>query len=187
MREGQTEARASISQVLAKPHAFGVGAVEGLRGEIIIDDGRCWTAEVVAKAGQPVALVRDGVQSLGATLLVVERPSDIVTLEQLGVYRGLYHVLMGRLSPLESVGVGDLSVAGLLERAADPQVKEIILGTQPTLEGDGTAAFLADRLAGLPVKVSRLARGIPVGASLQGVSKAVLMHAVQGRTGMQSL
>lgn len=120
------------------------------------------------------------------TLLVVERPSDIVTLEQLGVYRGLYHVLMGRLSPLESVGVGDLAVAGLLERARQPQVKEVILCTQPTLEGDGTAAFLADQLAGIPVTVSRLARGIPVGASLQGVSKAVLMHAVQGRTGMQA-
>ena len=71
MREGQTDARVSMSQVLAKPHAFGVGAVEGLRGEIIIDDGRCWTAEVVAGAGQPVAKVREGVQSGGATLMVV--------------------------------------------------------------------------------------------------------------------
>ncbi len=71
MREGQTEARISISQVLAKPHAFGVGAVEGLHGEIIIVDGRCWTAEVVAEAGRPVAQVREGAQSRGATLMVV--------------------------------------------------------------------------------------------------------------------
>lgn len=71
MREGETEARVSVSQILARPHAFGVGAVEGLRGEIIIDDGRCWTGEVVSKAGQPIAQVRDGVPSLGATLLVV--------------------------------------------------------------------------------------------------------------------
>lgn len=119
-----------------------------------------------------------------ATLLVVERPSDIVTLEQLGVYRGLYHVLMGRLSPLESVGLGDLNIRGLLERAQNGGIREVILCTQPTLEGDGTAAYLAEQLASLPIKVSRLARGIPVGASLQGVSKAVLMHAVQGRQGM---
>lgn len=71
MRDGQTEARVSISQVLTKPHAFGVGAVEGLRGEIVIDDGRCWTADVVAEAGRPVARVREGVQSRGATLMVV--------------------------------------------------------------------------------------------------------------------
>lgn len=71
MREGQTEARVSMSQVLAKPHAFGVGAVEGLHGEIIIDDGRCWTAEVVSKVGRPIAQVREGAQSRGATLMVV--------------------------------------------------------------------------------------------------------------------
>lgn len=117
-----------------------------------------------------------------ATLLVLERPSDIVTLEQLEVYRGLYHVLMGRLSPLESVGHGDLNIAQLLRRVQAGGVREVILGTQPTLEGDGTAAYLAEQLAPLGVKVSRLARGLPVGASLQAVSKAVLSHAVQGRT-----
>lgn len=71
MREGQTEARVSMSQVLAKPHAFGVGAVEGLHGEILIEDGRCWTAEVVSESGRPIAQVREGVQSRGATLMVV--------------------------------------------------------------------------------------------------------------------
>lgn len=119
-----------------------------------------------------------------ATVLVVERPSDIVTLEQLGIYRGLYHVLMGRMSALESVGAGDLNIQGLLTRAQNGEVSEIILCTQPTLEGDGTAAFLAEQLGPTGIKVSRLARGIPVGATLQGVSKAVLMHAVQGRQGM---
>lgn len=122
------------------------------------------------------------------TLLVLERPSDIVTVEQLGVYRGLYHVLMGRLSPLESVGHGDLNIAQLLRRvrqgSAESRIQEVILGTQPTMEGDGTAAYLAEKLAPLGVKVSLLARGLPVGASLQAVSKAVLSHAVQGRTGL---
>ncbi len=119
-----------------------------------------------------------------ATVLVVERPSDIVTLEQLGIYRGLYHVLMGRMSALESVGAGDLNIQGLLARVQSGEVTEIILCTQPTLEGDGTASFLAEQLGPTGIKVSRLARGIPVGATLQGVSKAVLMHAVQGRQGM---
>ncbi len=125
-----------------------------------------------------------------STLLVVEQPSDVVAIEQAGAYRGRYHVLMGRLSPMEAIGAGELNIAGLIERVRSGlsgkplvvQIHEVILGTNPTLEGDGTALYLTDALQKLGVKVTRLARGMPVGSSLQTVSKAVLSDAIQART-----
>jgi len=125
----------------------------------------------------------------GATVLVVEQPSDVVAIEQAGAYKGRYHVLMGRLSPMEAIGAGELNIDGLLDRvkhAAESndttRIEEVILGTNPTLEGDGTALYLAEALQKLGVKVTRLARGMPVGSSLQTVSKAVLSDAIQART-----
>jgi recombination protein RecR len=121
-----------------------------------------------------------------ATLLVVEQPSDVVAIEQAGAYKGRYHVLMGRLSPMEGIAAGELNIAGLIDRVkqsdTENAIHEIILGTNPTLEGDGTALFLAETLTQLGVKVTRLARGMPVGSSLQTVSKAVLSDAIQART-----
>ncbi|MEX0654141.1 MAG: recombination mediator RecR [Phycisphaeraceae bacterium] len=118
-------------------------------------------------------------------VLVVEQPSDVVSLEQTGMYRGVYHVLMGRLSPLEGIGPGELNVQRLLERAEAGQVREAILGTNPTLEGDGTAMYLADQLRAMGVQVTRLARGLPTGSTLGGVSKAVLAEAIQARHDVQ--
>ncbi|MEX0745105.1 MAG: recombination mediator RecR [Phycisphaeraceae bacterium] len=114
-------------------------------------------------------------------VLVVEQPSDVVSLEQTGMYQGVYHVLMGRLAPLEGIGPGDLNVDRLLERARTGQVREAVLGTNPTLEGDGTAMYLAQQLETMNVKVTRLARGLPTGSTLGGVSKAVLAEAIQAR------
>lgn len=121
-----------------------------------------------------------------ATLLVVEQPSDVVAIEQAGAYKGRYHVLMGRLSPMEGLGAGELNITGLLDRVKnatpDDPITEVILGTNPTLEGDGTALYLSETLTKLGVRVTRLARGMPVGSSLQTVSKAVLSDAIQART-----
>lgn len=120
------------------------------------------------------------------TLLVVEQPSDVVAIEQAGAYKGRYHVLMGRLSPMEAIGAGELNIVGLLHRVkaskGENAITEVILGTNPTLEGDGTALYLAESLTKLGTKVTRLARGMPVGSSLQTVSKAVLSDAIQART-----
>jgi len=123
-----------------------------------------------------------------STVLVVEQPNDIPTIEATGRYRGAYHVLMGRLSPLDGVGPGELSIDTLLRRIADGRnggqhtaITEVILGTNPNLEGDGTALYLAERLAAAGVRVTRLARGLPTGSSLETVSKAVLADAVEGR------
>lgn len=133
----------------------------------------------------PCPICKDTKRDTG-TLLVVEQPSDVVAIEQAGAYKGRYHVLMGRLSPMEGLGAGELNITGLLDRVKtadkDESITEVILGTNPTLEGDGTALYLAETLAKLGIKVTRLARGMPVGSSLQTVSKAVLSDAIQART-----
>ena len=115
------------------------------------------------------------------TLLIVEQPNDVTSLEQTGRYNGLYHVLMGRMAPLEGIGPGDLNISSLIERVNSNSIREVIIGTNPTLEGDGTAMFIAQKLAQSDVKVSRLARGLPTGTSLNVLSKAVLSDAIQSR------
>ncbi|MHC4414536.1 MAG: recombination mediator RecR [Planctomycetota bacterium] len=121
-------------------------------------------------------------------VLVVEQPKDVIGLEQVGTYRGVYHVLMGRLDPLSGVEPEDLAVRPLLERIDEPKrnsrgiaVREVILGLNPNLEGDTTALYLADELASRRVKVTRLARGLPAGSQLEYASKAVLADAIEGR------
>lgn len=117
-------------------------------------------------------------------VLVVEQPSDVASLEQTGVYRGVYHVLMGRLAPLEGVGPGELNIDRLVKRVRGGKVREVILGTNPTLEGDGTALYLSEQIEALGVRLTRLARGIPTGTRLAGASKAVLSDAIQSRQRM---
>jgi recombination protein RecR len=127
-------------------------------------------------------------------VLVVEQPKDLIAIEQTGMFRGVYHVLTGRLSPLEGVGPSDLTIASLLDRAKTPAlnpratpVREVILGLNPTLEGDGTALYLHDALGKLPgVRVSRLARGLSSGASIEHASKQVLADALQGRQALDT-
>jgi recombination protein RecR len=121
------------------------------------------------------------------TVLVVEQPKDLIALEQTGMHKGVYHVLMGRISPLDGVGPEDLTVADLLRRVADPAancgrvpVEEVVLGLNPTLEGDGTAMYLAEQLRG-KARVTRLARGLPTGWQLEYANKAVLGDAIVGR------
>lgn len=125
-------------------------------------------------------------------ILVVEQPRDLIALEQTGMYRGIYHVLMGHISPLEGVSPDDLTAAGLFRRVERPEenpggvpVREVVLGLNPTLEGDGTALYLADQLRHRGVKVSRLARGLPTGGQLEYANKAVLADAIQGRQAME--
>ncbi len=121
-------------------------------------------------------------------VLVVEQTRDLLALEATGMFKGLYHVLMGRLAPLEGIGPDTLTVARLIERVRDPStnpgmapVREVILGLNPTLEGDGTGLYLSEELKTFGVKVSRLARGLPSGSQLEYASKAVLADAIHHR------
>jgi recombination protein RecR len=115
------------------------------------------------------------------TLCVVEQPRDLMALEQSGTYHGLYHVLLGRVAPLEGVGPEDLTIEALVKRVAEGTVKELIMATNPTLEGDGTALLIANRLAEIPVQITRLARGITSGSVLEFANKEILADAITGR------
>lgn len=126
-----------------------------------------------------------------STILVVEQPKDLIALEQTGMFRGVYHVLLGRLDPLDGVGAESLTVAALLDRIDEPArnaqatpVAEVILGLNPDMEGDGTALHLADLIAKRGVRVSRLARGLPTGSQIEFASRAMLADAISERKSM---
>jgi recombination protein RecR len=114
-------------------------------------------------------------------ICVVEAPRDVGLFERSGSYRGVYHVLGGRLAPLENVGPDLLTLTQLVQRVRRGGVREVILATSPTLEGDGTALLASNMLAGTGVKLTRLARGLPSGASLELVSSQILADALEGR------
>jgi len=114
-------------------------------------------------------------------LAVVETPADQAALERSGSFRGLYFVLMGRLSPLDGVGVHDIGIAPLLERASDGVIEEVILATGFTAEGEATAHVITQALATRGIKVTRLARGVPVGSELEYVDLSTIAHALSDR------
>jgi len=116
-----------------------------------------------------------------ALLCVVEKPVDILRFERAGSYRGLYHVLGGKLSPLQGTEPEDLSVAALESRLDSEPIREVILALPTDVEGDATSSYLARRLAGRPVRVSRLAHGLPAGSTLEFADDLTLSRAIEGR------
>jgi recombination protein RecR len=114
-------------------------------------------------------------------LCVVEEPLDVLALEGAGCHRGLYHVLHGVISPINGVGAEDLKIRELLARLREEDVKEVILATNPTLEGEATAMYIRRLIAPLDVKVTHLARGLPQGADLEYADQTTLSRAFQGR------
>ena len=115
---------------------------------------------------------------------VVEQPKDVLTMESNGLISGVYHVLMGHLAPLEGVEPADLTIDALVRRVRGGDVQEVVLATNPTVEGDGTALHIQSLLADLGVKVTRPARGLAVGSQLEYATAAMLEAAVRGRTSM---
>lgn len=126
------------------------------------------------------AICRDPRRDHGL-LCVVEQPRDLLALEQSCTYRGLYHVLLGRLAPLEGIGPEQLTVEALVERVRTGAFREVIMATNPTLEGDGTALYISHMLADFPVEITRLARGITTGSVLEFANKEILADALAGR------
>lgn len=116
----------------------------------------------------------------GSVVCVVEQPRDLAALERSN-YRGLYHVLHGKLAPLENVGPEQLTIDLLVRRVQSGVVKELIMATNPTLEGDGTALFISSLLANTEVKITRLARGLPSGSVLEFANSQMLADALEGR------
>jgi len=130
--------------------------------------------------GDECAVCRDP-QRDRSLLCVVEQPRDLMALEQSGAYRGLYHVLLGKIAPLEQMGPDQLTLEALVDRVRLGSFKEVIMATNPTVEGDGTALYISNMLAEYPVKLTRLARGITTGSILEYTNKEILADALSGR------
>jgi recombination protein RecR len=116
---------------------------------------------------------------------IVEQPKDLLALESTGLYKGVYHVLLGRISPLEDIHPEDLTIDALMKRVASGNVREIIMATNPTMEGDGTALHIQSLMASYPaVQVTRLARGLPSGSNIEYANRNILADAISGRQKM---
>jgi len=126
------------------------------------------------------AICADPRRDAGA-ICVVEQPKDLLALESTGAYRGLYHVLMGHIAPLEDMEAEDLTIGALVARVKAGGVREVILATNPTVAGDGTALHITSLLAPTGVKVTRLARGLPTGGQIEYANKSILTDAITER------
>jgi recombination protein RecR len=131
----------------------------------------------------PCGICRDERRDHGQ-IVVVEQPKDLMALEETGLVRGVYHVLMGQLSPLDGVEPVHLAIDALLDRVRKGGVSEVVLATSPTLEGDGTSLYIHTELQSMGVKVTRLARGLPSGGQLEYATRAMLADAITGRREM---
>ena len=116
-----------------------------------------------------------------STICVVEQPQDILSMEHTGIYRGLYHVLHGAISPTEGIGANDVRITELTSRLTDGTVKEVIMATNPNLEGEQTAMYLSRLITPLGIRVTRLARGLPFGTELEYADDTTLTRAIEGR------
>ena len=116
-----------------------------------------------------------------SVLCVVETPADVLAIEQAGNFHGRYFVLLGHLSPIDGVGPGDLGIDLLMSRLDSEPVEELIIATNPTVEGEATAQFIAERARGKGVKVSRIAHGVPIGGELEYIDGGTLAHAFSSR------
>ena len=116
------------------------------------------------------------------TIAVVEEPLDVLALERTGIYQGTYHVLHGAISPVNGIGPDDLKIKELVQRVASKHVQEVIVATNPGMEGDATAMYLQRELQPFNVKLTRLARGLPMGGVLEYVDSVTVLRALQGRT-----
>ena len=114
-------------------------------------------------------------------ICVVEEPHNVTAVEKSGQFKGVYHVLLGALSPLQGIGPDDLKIKELLARASDSKVNEVILATNPNVEGEATAIYLAKLLKPLDVRITRIAMGVPVGSDLEYADEVTMQKAIEGR------
>jgi recombination protein RecR len=114
-------------------------------------------------------------------LCVVEQPRDLMSLEQAGIFKGVYHVLLGRIAPLDGIGPDQLTIDALVERVRKGNFVEIIMATNPTVEGDGTSLYVSNLLSEFPVEITRLARGITAGSVLEYANREMIADALSGR------
>ncbi|WP_193172170.1 recombination mediator RecR [Nisaea nitritireducens] len=159
-------------EVLMRPLADALGAA----AEAVRDCSVCGNLD----ASDPCHICRDDSRD-ASVICVVEDVGDVWALERAGAFKGRYHVLGGLLSALDGVGPDDLNLDGLIARSGAPEVKEVILAMDATVDGQTTAHYISDRLAGLDVSITRLARGVPVGGELDFLDDGTLTQALKAR------
>ncbi len=120
-------------------------------------------------------------------MCIVETPADVMAIEQSGMYQGVYFVLMGHLSPIDGIGPDDIGISQLLEQLQKQSIGEIILATNPTVEGEATAHYIAQKVMPLNISVSRIAHGVPLGGELEYIDGGTLAHAFASRKMIESL
>lgn len=133
---------------------------------------------------KPVCNICSNTGRDNALICVVEGPRDIIAMEKSREYKGLYHVLHGTISPMENIGPQDIKIKELLNRLGDDTVKEVVIATNPTVEGEATALYISRLIKPLGVKVTRIAHGIPVGGDLEYFDEITLARAMEGRREM---
>jgi recombination protein RecR len=178
---GEKTAERLAFHLLARPAEDALrlaDAVRDLKEKLLL----CSSCRNVSDA-DPCSICADPRRDAGL-VMVVESPKDVWTIERTGAYRGTYHVLHGRISPLDGVGPEQLTVDALCARIARGGIAEVVLATNPTAEGDATAAHLHEVLSKYPVRISRIARGLPPGSAIEYASRAVLAAAIMGRREM---
>lgn len=138
----------------------------------------------ITDAGRERCEICENPKRDASIICVLEDALDVLALERIGAFQGKYHVLQGVLNPIEGIGPDDLKIRPLIERVARGGVREVILATNPSMEGDATALYIGQRLASLGISVTRLARGLPMGGDLEYADQSTLLRALQGRQEM---
>jgi recombination protein RecR len=167
--------------LLRAPEEQALGLAEALR-ELKARTRFCEVCYNITEES-PCPICRDPERD-GGLLCVVESPLDVLAVEKTGAYRGRYHVLHGAISPVEGIGPEDLKIGQLLSRLMAGAVIEVIVATNPTLEGEATAMYLQKQMGGGGYLISRLARGLPIGGDLEYVDEVTLTRALEGRSEM---
>ena len=149
--------------------------------ELKVGTDTCQQCFNITAAGHELCPICASAERQAEMICVVEEPLDVIALDRTGAYQGLYHVLGGALSPIEGVGPEDLKIAELIERLQAGGVEEIIIATNPSMEGDATAMYLQKQIAPVGIRITRLARGLPMGGDLEYADQNTLRRALDGR------
>ena len=154
-------------------------AIQNLKDKIVL----CSTCHGITEA-DPCDICSDTTRD-HSQICVVEEPHDVYVMENMGYFKGVYHVLMGVISPLDGIGPDDLNIEGLKEKISQSGIKEVILATNPDMEGESTAVYISKILKPFPeVKVTRIARGLPVGSDIEYADSVTLLKSLEGRMEM---
>ena len=154
-------------------------AIQNIKEKIVL----CSTCHGITES-DPCDICSDTTRD-HSQICVVEEPHDVYVMENMGYFKGIYHVLMGVISPLDGIGPDDLNIEGLKEKVSQPGIKEVILATNPDMEGESTAVYISKVLKPFPeVKVTRIARGLPVGSDIEYADSVTLLKSLEGRMEM---